>query len=201
MASYPADELAAEARATSQAVETVRDVSRFWWLWLVTGTIWIVAALVVLQFDQASVTTVGVIIGLMFLFGATEQFVLAGVSQGGRRWLAAGFAGLMSIAGVVALINPEKSFAGIADILGFLFLMVAATWVVQALVDRESDELWWLGLISGILMFILAFWTAGQFFIQKAYLLLVFAGVWALMRGVTDIVHAFQARRVHEALE
>ena len=45
-------------------------------------------------------------------------------------------------------------------------------------------------------MVILAFWTGGQFFIDKAYLLLVFAGIWALLHGVTDIVKAFQIRRL-----
>ena len=43
-------------------------------------------------------------------------------------------------------------------------------------------------------MVILAFWTSGQFFIEKAYTLLVFAGIWALMQGITDIVRAFQVR-------
>ena len=47
-------------------------------------------------------------------------------------------------------------------------------------------------------MVILAFWTAGQFFIEKAYVLLVFAGIWALMQGVTDIIRAFQIRKLGE---
>lgn len=194
MASYPVDEVAA------QATETVRDVTRFWWMWLISGTIWIVASIVVLQFDQASVTTVGVITGLMFLFAGAQQFALAGVTDGGMRWLAIGFGVLLSIAGIVALIDPKNTFAGLADILGFLFLIVAAMWIVRAFVDREENDLWWLGLISGILMLMLAFWTGGQFFIEKAYVLLVFAGIWALMHGVTDIVRAFQVRRVHESL-
>jgi uncharacterized membrane protein HdeD (DUF308 family) len=87
-----------------------------------------------------------------------------------------------------------------ADILGFLFLIVAATWIVQALVERDENDLWWLGLIAGILMVVLAFWTGGQFLIDKAYMLLVFAGIWALMHGVTDIVRAFQVRRLDKAL-
>ena len=45
-------------------------------------------------------------------------------------------------------------------------------------------------------MVILGFYTGGQFFIEKAYVLLVFAGIWALMHGVTDIVRAFQIRKV-----
>src|SRR4051794_31234418 len=119
MASYPVDEIAA------QATDTVRDVTRFWWMWLVTGTIWVIAALVILQFDQASVKTVGVIVGLMFLFAAAQQFALAGVTDGGRRWLAVGFGVLLAVAGVIGLIDPKNTFAGIADILGFLFLIVA----------------------------------------------------------------------------
>jgi uncharacterized membrane protein HdeD (DUF308 family) len=49
-------------------------------------------------------------------------------------------------------------------------------------------------------MTVMAFWTAGQFFIEKAYVLLVFAGVWALMEGVEDIVRAFEIRRLDEEL-
>ena len=60
------------------------------------------------------------------------------------------------------------------------------------------NELWWFGLIGGILMVILAFWTGGQFFIDKTYVLLVFAGIWALMQGVTEIVRAFQIRKLNQ---
>ena len=45
-------------------------------------------------------------------------------------------------------------------------------------------------------MMILAFWTGGQFFIDKAYVLLVFAGIWALIHGVNDIFLAFQIREL-----
>jgi uncharacterized membrane protein HdeD (DUF308 family) len=67
-------------------------------------------------------------------------------------------------------------------------------------VERDVNPLWWLGLIAGVLMVILAFWTSGQFFIEKAYTLLVFAGIWALMQGVTDIVRAFAIRGLHDRL-
>jgi uncharacterized membrane protein HdeD (DUF308 family) len=195
MATYPVDDIAEQAKTA------VRDITGFWWLWLVSGAIWILVALTVLQFDQASVKTVGVIVGLMFLFSAVQQFIVAGLADGAARWIALAFGVLLAAAGVLALANPKSTFAGIADILGFLFLIVAATWIVQAFVDRETSELWWLGLLSGILMMILAFWTGGQFLIDKAYLLLVFAGIWALMHGITDIVRAFEVRGLHKALD
>ena len=195
MTTVPVDELTADER------ETMEGLTGMWWMWLVTGTLWIVASFVVLQFDKASITTVGVITGLMFLFAATQQFVAAALTDGWVRWLSIGFGALLGVAGVLSLFNPENTFAGLADILGFLFLVVAGTWIVEALVSRDENDLWWLGLISGILMAAMAFWTSGQFYIHKAYTLLVFAGIWALMKGVTDIVRAFQVRRVHRALD
>ena len=47
---------------------------------------------------------------------------------------------------------------------------------------------------------ILAFWTAGQLFIDKAYVPVVFAGTWALMHGITDIIRAVQIRRIGKLL-
>jgi uncharacterized membrane protein HdeD (DUF308 family) len=183
--------------SSASRAEAFGDMSlgRLWWLWIVTGVAWIVIALVILQFDGASVTTVGVLIGIMFLLSGLQQFVVAAISPG-LKWLWIIFGILFVIAGIIALISPENTFAAIADILGFLFLLVGVFWVIQAFVDRDVNELWWLGLISGILMIILAFWTGGQFFITKAYVLLVFAGIWALMHGVTDIVKAFQIRKL-----
>ena len=63
---------------------------------------------------------------------------------------------------------------------------------------RGVNPLWWLGLTAGILMIILAFWTSGQFFIERSYLLLVFAGIWALMHGLGDIVRAFQLKHIKD---
>ena len=54
---------------------------------------------------------------------------------------------------------------------------------------------WWLELIAGVLMHAVAFWRSGQCFIEKACTLHVFAGVWALLHGVTGIVGgAFRLR-------
>jgi uncharacterized membrane protein HdeD (DUF308 family) len=180
------------------ARRALMGLSRLWWLWLVFGILWIVIALVILQFDQASITTVGVLIGAMFLASGFQQLALAGLIEGATRWVLVIFGVLFLIAGVIALINPEETFAGIADILGFLFLMVGLFWIIQAFGDRESNELWWFGLISGIAMIVLAFWTGGQFFIDRAYTLLVFAGIWALFQGVGDMIKAFQIRSLKE---
>ncbi len=48
-------------------------------------------------------------------------------------------------------------------------------------------------------MVVIAFWTAGQFFIEKQYVLLVFAGIGALMTGIMDFVRAFQIKKLGES--
>jgi uncharacterized membrane protein HdeD (DUF308 family) len=178
----------------------VRELARFWWLWLAAGIFWIVAALVVLQFDQASITTVGVLIGIMFLISGLEQLIMGTLVRTGWALLFYVFGVLFLAAGVVSLVRPKDTFAGVADILGFLFLVVGIFWIVEAFAERAFNPLWWLGLISGILMVILAFWTSGQFFITKAYTLLIFAGIWALMHGITDIIRAFQIRALKDVI-
>jgi uncharacterized membrane protein HdeD (DUF308 family) len=170
-----------------------------WWIWLVVGVAWIVASLVILQFDGASITTVGVIVGIMFVAAGMQQLYLAFVADS-LRWLWAIFAALFLISGVICFVNPKSTFAGLADILGFLFLTVGVWWTVRAFIEKAENPLWWLGLIGGILMVITAFWTSGQFFIEKAYMLLVFAGIWAMIQGVTDIVRAFAVRSVRDQL-
>ena len=45
-------------------------------------------------------------------------------------------------------------------------------------------------------MIVMAFWVSGQFFLTRAYTLLVFAGIWALMSGITHIARAFQIRQL-----
>jgi uncharacterized membrane protein HdeD (DUF308 family) len=183
--------------AMPESEEAVRTAVRLWWVWLVLGILWTVASLVILQFDEASITTVGVILGIMFVVAALQQFAYA-VFADSLRWLWALFGVLFLAAGIVAFINPEETFAGLADISGFLFLTVGVWWIVRALIERAVSPVWWLGLIAGLLMVILAFWTSGQFFIDKAYTLLVFAGIWALLQGIGFIAVAFAVRSMRD---
>jgi uncharacterized membrane protein HdeD (DUF308 family) len=179
--------------------EAARRVTGYWWVLLVAGIAWTAVGLVILQFDQASVTTVGVLVGFMFLALGIENIALARLDVP-MRWVWALFGVLFLVSAIVCFADPSQTFAGLADILGFLFLIVGVWWMVRAFIEREISPLWWLGLISGILMTALAFWTSGQFFIEKAYVLLVFAGIWALMQGMISIVRAFGIRAVRDEL-
>jgi uncharacterized membrane protein HdeD (DUF308 family) len=177
----------------------VGKVTGYWWALLAAGIAWVAAALVILQFDQASVTAVGILVGLMFLGAGVENIALARLDVP-MRWAWALFGGVFLVSAVACFITPADTFAGLADMLGFLFLIVGVWWMIRAFLERAINPLWWMGLVSGTLMTTLAFWTSGQFFIHKAYVLLVFAGIWSLMQGITAIVRALEIRAVHEEL-
>ena len=174
-------------------------VASYWWVELLLGLFWVVIAVVVLKFDKASVTTVGILTGLMFLVFAAQEFALAAVDRH-TRWLWAIFGVLLAASGIVALIHPVSTFAGFADILGFVFALIGVMWMVQAFAERPINSLWWLTLISGIMMIVVAFWVSGQFFVYRAYTLLIFAGIWAMTTGIIDVVRAFEIRELGRQL-
>ena len=69
---------------------------------------------------------------------------------------------LLTASGIVALIHPTSTFGGFADILGFVFLLIGVMWMVQSFTERPVNDLWWLTLISGMMMVVLAFGSAGS---------------------------------------
>ena len=179
--------------------DNVREISGYWWVGLFAGVAWLVISLVILQFDSASVTTVGVLVGVMFLLAAIQNIALTTLPVE-HRWVPVLFSVLFLVSAVICFIEPVDTFAGLADMLGFLFLLVGVWWMVQSFLERPVNPMWWVNLISGIVMTGIAFWVAGQLFATKAYTLLVFAGIWALMQGTVDIVRAFEVRRLNKEL-
>ena len=140
-----------------------------WWLSLVAGICWIIVAIAILQFDETSgqdrrPLSVGFHVPLRLLpepgAGRCADPHAPGV------WVTFGV--MLVIAGLASLADPEDTFAGLADMLGFLFLLVGLSWIVRAFLEQAVNRLWWVGLISGVLMTVLSFWTAGQLFAAKA---------------------------------
>jgi len=189
------DESALSEAERAEIRDEVTGLAKWWWAWLILGVLWLFIALIILQFDTDSVQTVGILVGAMFLFTGIQQFFLAGVVEGWK-WVWVLFGVLFVLAGLWALFNPGATFLALADSLGFLFLLVGIFWAIEAFATRGENDLWWLSLVAAIIMVVLAFWLSGQFLIEKAYTLLIFAGAWALMEGIINFIRAFQIRKL-----
>jgi uncharacterized membrane protein HdeD (DUF308 family) len=176
------------------------SMAGLWWVFLISGMVWFLISLVVLRFTDTSITTVGVIMGVVFVVAGFTEFVAVWLVSGGWKVFHGLIALFFLLAGIWAFTQPKQAFWALASVLGFLLLVVGTFDVLQAVVTKEINPLWWLGLVTGILFIVLAFWASQQLVEVKGQLLLFYVGLFALFRGVSQIVFAFQVRSASEEL-
>lgn len=177
-----------------------RRLARAWWVPLVIGVAWLIVALVVLQFDIASVNTIGWIFGLVLLAAGINEFADMGLAPGWR-WLRA-LVGIVFIAGgIAALVWPGTTFQVLAHLIGWFLLIKGTFDVITSLSLRHQLDLWGLYLAVGILEIVVAFWVVayptGEL---GAVLLILWVGLTAVARGVTSLIVAFQVRALGREL-
>jgi len=177
------------------AAEAISGVAKWWWLFLITGVAWLVIAVILFQYDTASLATVGYLVGFMLLFTGIEQFMVASAVKGWK-WVWIVFGVFFVLGGLWAIFNPFATAYALATSLGLLFVLIGIFWVVEAFATRRANPLWWLSLVSGLIMIGLAWWVSQQNTLQKAVTLLTFAALWAIMHGIGDFIRAFQLRKL-----
>ena len=185
------------SRATAQPSlgEMFGEITGMWWLFLITGIAWVIIALVVLRFDTTSLATVGALLGVVFLFAGLNEFIIWTVRRTWR-WAHLVLGVIFLIGAISAFATPYSAFWALASILGFLLVLKGSLDIIASAMTKDVNELWGLGLLTGILELILGFWASQQFFPARAALILIWVGFMALFRGVSEIVLAFQIRRL-----
>jgi uncharacterized membrane protein HdeD (DUF308 family) len=177
-----------------------RSLAGVWWLFLVTGILWLLVALVVLRFNLTSIAAVGVLLGVILLMAGMNEFLMMAMPGLGWKWFHAILGVLFVIGGIWAFIHPIDAFWELAAILGFLLVLKGTFDIVTAVMTREINDIWWLGLVIGILEVLLAFWVSQQYFAPRAAIILIWVGFAALFRGVGEIVTAFELRSAKKEL-
>jgi uncharacterized membrane protein HdeD (DUF308 family) len=170
-----------------------------WWLFLVTGISWLVFALLVFQWNYTTVYAISILFGFVALAAGLNEFLQIGMSTSGWK-VAHGILGVLFVlAGLWALVHPHNAFATIAALMGYFLLFKGIFDFTVAFLARSQFELWWIQLIVGIFEIVLAFAVAGNFR-EKAILLVVFVGLIALTRGITELVLAFKLKGLQRRL-
>jgi len=163
-----------------------------WWIPLVTGSLWVILALIVFQFDYTTVSALSILLGTVCIAAGLFEAVTAVGTHGWWRTIHIVLALVFVAIGIAAYIHPENTFKALASIFAFYLLLRGIFDIIVALFARPA-ELWWVGLVSGVILIALAFWAAGDFG-HKAFLLVVWVGASALAHGVVQIVTAFRLR-------
>ncbi len=173
--------------------EVVREASRWWWLFLLAGIAWLVFSLVIFRFDITSAASVAILFGVVAIVAGVDEFMAIGVSTTGWK-IVHGILGVIFILiGIFAFIEPGTTFEALAAVIGFFFLFKGIFDIAVAIATKGEFDLWWIQLIVGLIEIGLAFWVSGSFR-EKVILLLVYVGIVALSKGITNLMLAFKLR-------
>lgn len=182
--------------------EALTDASRSWWLFLLTGILWFLVAIMILRFDYTSVSAISILFGVVAIAAGVNEFFMLAASRGWWKILH-GLLGLLFVGvGIVAFIHPGDTFAALAAVMSFFLIFKGFFDIVVSIATKDEIHVWWVQLIAGIVEVLIGFWAAG-YFGRSAILLVAWVGVIALMRGITEILFAFKllsARRMIPAV-
>ena len=178
----------------------LRGATRYWWALLIVGVAWLLIGWMVLRADVSSLATVGVLLGVVFIASGINEVALAAMVSGGWKVLHYGVGFLFLLAGLWAFIRPIDTFFALASVLGLILLLYGAFEIVRGLASRGETPYWWVGLVSGVLLLLLALWVSSSdpqtTVARRTYLILFWVGFMALVRGFTQIMTAFSLRHL-----
>ena len=184
--------------AMEESEATIREAARYWWLYLLVGIAWLIVGWVILTPDITSLKVISTLAGLMLLFAAADELMTA-FTMRGWRWLHGIFAVLFLLGGIYALLQPLDTFLALAALIGWFLLFSGTFKIVASLAVHTVMPLWWVGLVARIFEVLIGFWAIG-YPGRSTWLLIIWVGILALMRGITEIVTAFQLKRVKDEL-
>ena len=183
----------------------VREGARYWWLFLLAGIAWLVLAWLVLRANATSLATVGILLGVVFLFAGISESGLAGLSHGGWKFWHVMLAIIFFLGALWGFIRPIDTFFALASVFGLILLFYGFFEIIQGIASRPVNSMWWLNLLTGLLLLLLAFWVSGSDRVyalaQRTYLILFWVGFFAIFKGIMDIVAAFQIRHAGKEAE
>lgn len=180
------------------AAKQVGEATRYWWVLLVSGSLWMLLALAILQFNLTSVWSIAILTGIVLVLAAVGEFGVAFVAPSWK-WAHALLGLLFLAGGVVAFAWPHSTFLVLARLISWYLLFLGVFEVVEALALRRT-QLWWLRLLAGAATIGIAFWAADSLD-RSATVLVLWVGLGALFRGVNHIFLAFEFRNIHEDAE
>lgn len=174
-----------------ETAEVVREAARYWWLYLLTGILWIVLSLLIFRFDITSLTSISYLFGVIAIFFGVNEFFGLGTMTTGWKIVHVLLGILFVVAGVIALIHPYDTFATLAALIGVVLVFKGVFDIVIAFATKDDIHIWWLQLVVGIIEVLLGFWASGNFG-RSAALLVIWVAAACLARGITEIILAFK---------
>ena len=176
-------------------------LTRFWWVLVLRGIVSIVFALFAFLNPKIAFEALILLLGVFLLAdGATAVYLGARMRGHDDDWWVTLMEGALGVGlGLLALVNPELTAAGLVLILA-VWLLVTGVFEVGAAVKlrKEIDNEWLLGgagavsILLGILMIVNPNFGAVS--------IVLWIGVYALLFGLLLLGLGMKVRRLHQQL-
>jgi uncharacterized membrane protein HdeD (DUF308 family) len=164
----------------------------------VSGILWLLIAWMVLRLNATSIATVGVLLGVVFLLSGINEVGQATLSHGGWKVWHYIMAAIFLLGALYGFVRPVNTFFALASVLGLILIFYGTFEIIQGVASRAVNPYWWVNLVTGILLVLLAFWVSGSDRVyalaQRTYLILFWVGFFALFRGFSQIFMALAVR-------
>ena len=170
--------------------------ARPWWTFLVTGVAWVLIALAILTIDAGSPRVIAYLTGGVLILAGINELVMVVVAPG-LRWLHLLVGLLFAVIGLLPFFEPYQTFGTLAVLIGWYFVIKGISDCVISIVERAVLPLWGLLLTAGIAEVALGVWAIG-YPGRSAWLLTVWIGLAALIRGISQIFASFGSRDSHQ---
>lgn len=129
------------------------------WSLILRGALAVVFAMVILAWADITVAATVFVFGLFTLLdGALSLGLWFASSKGSKNPLLLAVGIVSIVAGLVAMIWPNKTAIVVVLIIGWWALALGVLQLVSALAARKVFPFWWVGLISGGITLALGLW-------------------------------------------
>ena len=181
------------------AQEVARTFPRGWFLFFVTGILWLLLGFMLLSYRVSSISITVVFLAIVFGMGAVSLFVVSDVISGPLRILAI-VGAVAAVGGAIgALVWPGPTILVVALFVAWFLLFRGIVDVVISLYNAQTKG-WWLTFLAGVISIALGAWAIGN--PDRSVLLLVtILGVYAILHGVVDLIIGVQLHELQRDLQ
>ena len=178
-------------------VSEVAAVAKNWWLFVVLGSICLIAGVLAIVWPGKTLLALGLFAGIYLIVAAIMEIVEAIAGDPDGRTMSAILGVISLIAGLILLRRPGTSLLAIVIALGIFLVAEGVIRVVRAFEARENRG-WAIGLGGfDVLMGIIILGWPGIGLVTLA----VFFALTMLTRGAFAVVAGLQLRKLRHAGE
>ncbi|MFT2816373.1 HdeD family acid-resistance protein [Leifsonia sp. A12D58] len=164
----------------------------------ISGVIALVLGVMILVWQDATVSLIAILFGLYFLIAGIIRLVrgifVVGVAPG-PRVLNIMLGVLLIIAGIISIRNPLNSLVVLGMVIGISWIIEG----VAALVETSTDSSRWFGILFGVVS-IIAGIVVLLSPVESIGVLVLIGGIFLVITGILQLIQAFTFGRAAKAV-